>query len=477
MLIFNPSYKLQNDKDRILLMASPDGEYDNVCNYFIHPDIAYFLAQFDGRSGVQARLSKLGISKSQIGRLTDLFTNNNKMAIRYEKEIIHLPANLLVPNIYNNTRNDLNIYFSCEQPYNFKRLRLSYPKSLVLIINLSCYTNCIYCYANRKHKYAPLPTGRILELIEEAREIGVVSLTISGGEFFLHRDWKIILMTMLKNNFKPELSTKVPIDEDSLRAARKLGLDAIQFSLDTLDPITASRTLNVGDDYIDRIIHSIRCADKLSMKIILKPTLCKETCNVPNISSIIDFAATLSHIERVTVSTMNTSLYLSQETNHTLRPSVKQVEEVMKYLTGINTYFNINPDSNLTRTDELRNQSIFNERARCTANLDGFVILPDGKVTICEELYWHDAFLLGDLSQQGIMDVWTSEKALNLWNLDNGDMPEYTSCRTCEEIHQCRQNRGVCWKMIMQAYGMEKVFLPDPRCPKAPAPYFDIIDR
>lgn len=78
MLIFNPAYKLQNDKDRILLMASPDGEYDNVCNYFIHPDIAYFLAQFDGRPGVQARLSRLGISKSQIGRLTDLFTNNNK---------------------------------------------------------------------------------------------------------------------------------------------------------------------------------------------------------------------------------------------------------------------------------------------------------------------------------------------------------------------------------------------------------------
>lgn len=72
----------------MLLMASPDGEYDNVCNYFIHPDIAYFLAQFDGGPGTQDKLTKLGISMHQIERLTELFTSNSKMTIRYEKEII-----------------------------------------------------------------------------------------------------------------------------------------------------------------------------------------------------------------------------------------------------------------------------------------------------------------------------------------------------------------------------------------------------
>lgn len=119
------------------------------------------------------------------------------------------------------------------------------------------------------------------------------------------------------------------------------------------------------------------------------------------------------------------------------------------------------------------NEDRFKERAVCSANLDGIIILPDGKVTICEELYWHSSFVIGDLTKQSIMEVWNSDKATGLWNIGKEEMPEYSACRNCEDIHRCRQGQGVCWKMVLQAYGMDKEFMPDPRCPMAPAPFDD----
>ncbi len=44
-------------------------------------------------------------------------------------------------------------------------------------------------------------------------------------------------------------------------------------------------------------------------------------------------------------------------------------------------------------------------KPRCSANFYAFVILRDGKVTICEELYLHPKFIIGDLKKQSIMEV------------------------------------------------------------------------
>ena len=39
----------------------------------------------------------------------------------------------------------------------------------------------------------------------------------------------------------------------------------------------------------------------------------------------------------------------------------------------------------------------FNERSVCAGNYLQLFILPDGNVTICEELYWHPKFIVGNI--------------------------------------------------------------------------------
>ena len=130
--------------------------------------------------------------------------------------------------------------------------------------------------------------------------------------------------------------------------------------------------------------------------------------------------------------------------------------------------FPIYNDNQLFISEELYNYKSFKERSLCTANVDGFVVLPDGKVTICEELYWNPDFLIGDLNHMSISDVWNSPKALSLWNIHQDSVPSDSACRECQDFRECRLKKGVCWKFVLAAYGRENPFYPDPRCPKAP---------
>ena len=38
-------------------------------------------------------------------------------------------------------------------------------------------------------------------------------------------------------------------------------------------------------------------------------------------------------------------------------------------------------------------------------------------------------------------------------------------------FHECREGKGVCWKTILMAYGVNNWTFPDPMCPKAPEPH------
>ena len=112
----------------------------------------------------------------------------------------------------------------------------------------------------------------------------------------------------------------------------------------------------------------------------------------------------------------------------------------------------------------------FAKRAFCTANTRNLVILPDGKVTVCEELYDYPEFIIGDLKKQTIRELWTSQKALSLFQQVQSTFPDDSACKNCEDFVECRQGKGVCYKNILKAYGIANWQYPDPGCPRAGMP-------
>ena len=110
----------------------------------------------------------------------------------------------------------------------------------------------------------------------------------------------------------------------------------------------------------------------------------------------------------------------------------------------------------------------FDKRSICSGNLTSLFILPDGKATICEQVYWHPFFILGDLNNNSIMDVWNSNKSLNLWNFKQEDIKSESPCHACKDFTECRKGKGSCWRFAMEAYGFDNYDFPTYQCPYAP---------
>lgn len=173
------------------------------------------------------------------------------------------------------------------------------------------------------------------------------------------------------------------------------------------------------------------------------------------------------------------SLYKSEEDYFFYRPGLEEIKKIEdyanelkgKYADKININFSgYSERGRLINTDQAEKKKNFISRARCPGNFYSFSILPDGKVTICEELYWHPSFIIGDLTKQSIEEVWNSKRALELYNLTKEMIRDESLCKNCNEFESCHKGPGICWKEVLYAYGFENWDYADPRCPYASKP-------
>jgi radical SAM protein with 4Fe4S-binding SPASM domain len=387
------------------------------------------------------------------------------------------PKNMLVENTNNIVRDDMDYkLYTINPPYNFERIRFSKPTTIIFVINTFCATDCIYCYANRKEKYKPLSTEKILSIIKEAYEIGITDFDITGGEIFLQKDWDIILDKLHTYGFTSNLSTKVPLSKVMVDKFVKTGFQELQVSIDSFDPELQYGNLKVANFYVDKMKESLTYLDSRGIKLIIKGTQTNNTLTTKNIGEVIDFIKTLKNVKRYMITVIGCSLYKSNEEYHRIKPPLKQIEKMLNFIAKKRkeVNFEITFDDQQILKKELCNYSKFKERSLCTGNVNGIVVLPDGKITICEELYWNKHFIIGDLAKSSIKEAWNSEKAISLWNLNQKEIPKKSACSSCQDFNNCRKGKGVCWKMIVKGYDWDNYLYPDPRCPKAPELIYNI---
>lgn len=94
-------------------------------------------------------------------------------------------------------------------------------------------------------------------------------------------------------------------------------------------------------------------------------------------------------------------------------------------------------------------------------------ILPDGNVTMCEQLYWNKNFIVGNIIHHNLAEVWNSDKAKAIFFIKQEDIPSDSLCHSCKQFEACRSIRQVCYREIVRKYGTDKWYYPDVNCPFA----------
>jgi radical SAM protein with 4Fe4S-binding SPASM domain len=483
-IVFNHYYLLRHDLKRTYIMAREDGKehrggfVNTQWISKIHPVFSMILSFFskpiDMCESIEEIAYFLNISNEESRQIIEKLVNSKEpFFIEYDDVKSFFPKNIIInesDNVFN-----CNIYSPNE--FAFSELELAQerpytaPLGIVYMVNNICATDCVYCYADKSVRCHPLKLDKIASIIKDANRLKVSTFTIVGGEFFMCNDWENILDLLIESGYTPSLiSTKVPLSRENILKYKKYNLP-IQVSLDSIKAENIEKILCVKSDYLNKIKKTIEELDKQCIKFQISTVLTKYNDGIDDLEDMLIFLSKFKNLIRWEIRVGFKSLYSKKDFDF-IKIKKSRIMDISLWISekrnktsNINILWSPDTDSKYFKTEGGSRNFV---ESRCSANYSHMVILPDGQVTICEQLYWNPKFIIGNLLTHTISEVWNSPQALRLAFPKKSDFREESACFSCEIFDDCINFPNRCIADIIKGYGDHNWDYPDPRCVKAP---------
>lgn len=479
-IIFNHFYRLRHDLKRTYILgASTAPHNEGIPDWIskVHPLFAMVFALLSEPVTIEEGVGRIAyfleITEEEARTFLSKFLNADEpFGIEYGGVKSMFPKNILISE--SEAKNESRDYTPEDFAYSEMDLEqerfYTAPLGMVFMVNNTCATECVYCYADKRTRAALLPFEKVEETIEEARRVGVHSFGLVGGEFFLYKEWEKLLEVLIRNEYKPTLiSTKIPLTEETIVKFKKYHIP-LQFSLDSLEEDTLSKMLQVKPGYGEKMKKTLAAVERHAIRFQISTVLTRYNDSVASLEKMRAFLSPLKHLVRWEIRVGFKSLY-SRSGFDDIKIGTQEVEQIARWITEIGKECPIPIlwSENKDKYFKTSGGSRHFPGSRCSANYSHMVLLPDGKVTICEQLYWNERFLIGDIKENGIREIWNSPRALQLAFPKRSDFRPDSVCSNCEIFDQCLTFPNRCIADILKGYGWENADYPDPRCEKAPA--------
>lgn len=122
-----------------------------------------------------------------------------------------------------------------------ERFHLSAPAIAFIETTNSCNLRCLHCYADSAvRRTDEISTERILQLLDEFEEMGVIQVFLTGGEVFSHRDAVQIIQYARTKSFSTQIFTNGILATEEKLASIPPG-QSFFVSFDTADPVRTVR--------------------------------------------------------------------------------------------------------------------------------------------------------------------------------------------------------------------------------------------
>lgn len=341
------------------------------------------------------------------------------------------------------------------------------PLNLTIIPTDKCFTDCIYCYSQRKGANPEdiLPVERWFEIIDEASELGIELAVLTGGDPMAYPHIIPLLEKLLSKGFLFVVPSKSYISSELAKAMADIGMKNAwnQVSIDAISDNIAEKMVGVKN-YAKSAFESIQNMTNAGLNV-------RANCVMTpiNFSETVELVRKLDKlgVKKISIAGYGRSYYRH---NDNLFLSDEQMEQINNSIALIKNQLSAEISCNISRRDysnasvEKRTEE-WEERAKCSGGRSSMVITPTGKVTLCEQMPCEDEFVAGNLSHQSIMEVWNSHR-IKLLMAPPIEKFKGTVCETCEEFDICMNNYGYCFRDALFTYNT--VYSPPPNCPKAP---------
>lgn len=317
--------------------------------------------------------------------------------------------------------------------------------SLTIELTKQCNERCVHCYLpNQQKQYGKtLPAEKIKEIINEAVKMGLLSITFTGGEPFLHKDIIELLQYARKKDLMINiLSNLTLLSKTHIALLKEINISMIQVSLYSLNADTHNYITQLPGSFT-KTMNAIKLLIENDVPVVISCPVMKH--NYADYKEVLKWA-------RKNRILANTDLDLSAQTdfndeNLSHSTTYKQNKDLLTDMLSEdkewqNVLLNEYAKGIETKAD--------GEQVPCSVGNDSLFISAEAYVYPCPS--WQ-SFKIADLNKSSLYDTWNNNEQTNhLRKIKRKDFPEFMNSPYREFATICmarnaNNNKGEYMKM------------------------------
>jgi len=325
------------------------------------------------------------------------------------------------------------------------------PRKLDIEITSRCNLRCRYCYFfhNPAVDYRDLPTEEWLKFFDELGSLGVMDVTLAGGEPFIREDLTSLLEGLVRNRMRFSLLSNGALIDDEIAAflARTGRCECVQISVDGSFAVVHDTCRGQGS--FDGAIRGIRTLQRHRISVAVRVTIHRH--NIDDLENIAHFLLEelgLPGFGTNSAGYMGTCRLNADDVMLTSAERQLVMATLLrltaKYAGRISASAGPLADGRMWhRMEEARAQGkpTFHNGGRLTAcgcPSSKIAVRADGAIVPCNML---NHIELGRINHDSLAEIWQNSPALNqLRSRHTIPLTNFKFCADCQYIPYCTGN-------------------------------------
>lgn len=291
--------------------------------------------------------------------------------------------------------------------------------SFQIEITSRCNERCIHCYIPHENKNDDISPDAFYDVLKQCKKMGVMDITLSGGEPMLHPNFLDFLHEAKKNDFSVTvLSNLTLLTEQIISEMKEICLSGFQVSLYSMDPRI--------HDSITKVPGSFEKTQKAILKLIENNIPIQISCptmkqNKDSFSEVARWAA--EHGMRTYTDCILMARYDHTIDNLENRMSLVDMKKILYEIIENDTSY-----QTLIRQTDFNKINLQNapDDIICSVGIMSLCMVSNGNVFPCAG--WQ-SYICGNITNTSLEEIWKYSPQLNyLRNLRKKDLKECVNC-------------------------------------------------
>jgi radical SAM protein with 4Fe4S-binding SPASM domain len=293
-----------------------------------------------------------------------------------------------------------------------------------------CNNNCFYCFSpGGQTKANELTTEEAFKFIDQAADLGIPRLILSGGEPLMRPDFFELVKRMKDDGLGVKLATNFSLlNKEKIDKIDKLGVYAIQAPIDSLDPKTYCAIRKCSINQFNTVMKNIELIKDTHLHTVVGCVLTKLNKDEP--SKLMEFC----YDQNIDTLTVYQPVPIGHCTHKNLLTIPEYLEQVKKILDEFVTYDKKwlveveAPAFDSYKWIHQYSNKVNLNFAGCKAGRRVCAMTPEGNIIPCP-CTDVSLFYQGNVRQQKLKDIW--EGGFKLFR----QPPK--NCQGCKEYSRC----------------------------------------